>query len=84
MRISVKAKPGAKIEKIKRADNPLFREKGELAAHFEIWVKEPPREGKANYAIQEKLAEFFGVPFSDVQLISGRTGKQKVFEIKRG
>jgi len=73
MKIFVKAKPKAKIEKVEKVDD----------VHFVVAVKEPPVKGKANRAIASRLAEHFGVPVSGVTLISGFSSKSKVFEVKK-
>ena len=72
MRIFVKTKPGAKQETIAQLD----------AAHFEISVKEPPKQGKANHALMQCLADHFHVSLSHVRLVSGMTSRNKVFEIE--
>ena len=72
MRIFVTVKPNAKQEKIEKIDEN----------HFIVWVKEPPIKGKANQAIIEALANFFNMPKSAIQIISGFTSKQKTVEIK--
>ena len=56
MKISVKAKPGSKINKIEVID----------AEHFEVWVKEPAIQGRANEAIIKSLAEHFKVSLYQV------------------
>ncbi len=71
MKIFIKANPNAKEEKIRRIDE----------AHFEVWVKEPPRAGKANQAIVRLLAEHFHVPISRVSITSGFTSKNKIIEV---
>lgn len=72
MKISVKVKPRSKennVEKI--GDND-----------YVVKVKDPAKENKANFAVMEVLSSYFNVPFSAIRLVSGRTSKQKVFEIK--
>ena len=71
MEIFVKAKPKSKIEKVEKIDE----------THFEVWVKEPPVEGKANFAIMKALANYFNVKMSTVALKSGFASKDKKFEI---
>jgi len=73
MRIFVKAKPNSKENKIEKIDDQ----------HFTVSVKEPPIDNKANLAIIELLSDYLNVPISSIGLISGRTTKNKVFEIKR-
>ena len=71
MKIQVRAKPGAKQSKIEKSDE----------THFEIWVRELPKDGQANIAIQEALADYFNISPSRVLLKSGFTSRNKVFEI---
>ena len=71
MKIFVKAKPFAKEEKIEKISE----------TNFVVWVKEPPIKGKANRAITKALASHFNVAPSQVNLISGFSSKQKVFEV---
>jgi len=71
MKIFVKAKPGKKEEKIVKISENVF----------EVWVKEPPEEGRANEALAKVLAKYFGIAPSKIILKSGHKGKQKIFEI---
>ena len=71
MKIFVKAKAGAKKEQVERID----------ATHFVVQVKAPPVEGKANDAIRKALADHFDVAPSRIKMTSGKTSKQKIFEI---
>lgn len=71
MKIFVKVKPGAKENKIKKVD----------AVRFEISVKEPPKENKANFAALELLSDYFKVPFSKIRIISGATSRNKVIDL---
>jgi len=71
VKIVVKAKVKAKIEKVEKIDN----------FHFVVAVKEPPEKGKANRAITKKLAKYFRVSLSDVILVSGTSSKNKSFAI---
>ncbi len=71
MKIFIKAKPNSKNEGIEKISDNTFIVK----------VKEPPVDGKANKAIVEKLAEYFGVSRSQVGIISGQSSKEKIVEI---
>ena len=71
MKIFVKAKPNAKEEKIEKISENSFI----------VWVKAPPRNGLANRAIIQVLAEYFKTSPSRVELVSGFSSKQKLFEI---
>lgn len=73
MKIFVKAKPGAKEEKVERLDEN----------NFTVSVKEPPVQGRANAAIAKALATYFGVASYQVKLVSGFASRQKVFEIEK-
>jgi len=71
MKIFIKAKPSSKKESITETEEN----------HFTVAVKAPPRDGKANHAIVEALAEHFHISLSHVRLISGFSSREKVFEI---
>jgi len=71
MKINVRAKPRAREAKVEKIDE----------GNFVVSVKEPPIQGKANFAIARALAVYFDVPSFQVKLISGTSSKQKIFEI---
>lgn len=71
MKIFVKAKPSAKEEKIEKIDE----------VNFIVAVKEPPKDGRANRAIVKAIAAHFNIASSCVNLVSGFSSRQKVFEI---
>lgn len=73
MKIFVQAKPNARVEKIEKIDE----------THFIVAVREPPVNGLANAAIRKALAGHFKVAPSCVQLASGFSSRNKVFEIIR-
>jgi uncharacterized protein (TIGR00251 family) len=70
MKIHVKVKPNSTTEEVSQAGDS-----------FIVKVKEPPKEGKANQAVIKLLAEHFGVPQSQVRILSGFKSKNKVIEI---
>jgi len=70
MKIQVKVKPNSRSEEVSREGDILT-----------VKVKEPPREGKANQAVTRLLAEHFGVPKSQVRILSGFTSRNKVVEV---
>ncbi|PIR96621.1 MAG: hypothetical protein COT92_00155 [Candidatus Doudnabacteria bacterium CG10_big_fil_rev_8_21_14_0_10_42_18] len=53
----------------------------DLLGGLNVYVSEPPLEGKANIAVIEALAKYFKVKKYQISLISGQKSKQKVFEI---
>jgi hypothetical protein len=71
MRVTVEARAGARAESVEEA----------AGGRLLVRVKAPPREGKANRAIQEALGRHFGVPKSAVVLVSGGRGKLKIFDV---
>ncbi|MBI2113232.1 MAG: DUF167 domain-containing protein [Candidatus Wildermuthbacteria bacterium] len=72
MRIFIKAKPSSKEEVVEKIDE----------THFVVAVKEPPVQGRANQAILQALAGYFGVSIGAIRIVSGFASKQKVIEIE--
>ena len=93
MKFIIKAKPGAKKESVRevREAEGLFppaasvaaaaRAKAGVQPQFIVAVKEPPKDGKANRAIERALAEYFNVPPSRVRIVSGHASRENVVEI---
>jgi len=71
MKIIAKVKAHSKEERVEKTG------KGE----FNIWVKAPATEGRANEAVREALSGYFGVAKSRVEILKGHTSKNKVIEI---
>ena len=46
---------------------------------FEIWVKAPAEQGRANEAVRTILAEHIGVPENKLSLMKGATSPAKIF-----
>jgi uncharacterized protein len=70
MKIQVKVKPNSKTEELSREGDS-----------FIVKVKEPPKEGRANQAAIKLLARHFGVPQSQVRILSGFKSRNKVIEV---
>jgi uncharacterized protein (TIGR00251 family) len=70
MKIQVKVKPNSKTQEVSQEGNS-----------FAVKVKEPAREGRANQAVIKLLAEHFGVPKSQVRILSGFRSRNKEIEI---
>lgn len=49
------------------------------ADSFEIWVKAPAEQGRANEAVRAILAEYLGLPENKLSLIKGATSPAKIF-----
>jgi hypothetical protein len=71
MKISVKAKPNSREEKVEKIDEQ----------NYIVCVKEPPEKGKANDAIRNALAVYFKTGSSFVKIVSGYTSRNKIIEI---
>lgn len=46
---------------------------------FEIWVKAPAEQGRANEAVRAALAEHLDLPENKLSLIKGATSPSKIF-----
>ena len=71
--LAVRAQPGAK----KTAITGVYGEGAD--AQLKIAVHAPPVEGRANQALIAFMAEFFSLPRSSVELVSGELSRSKVF-----
>jgi len=71
--LAVRAQPGAK----KTAIAGVYGESD--AAQLKIAVQAPPVEGRANAALVAFIAKLFGLPKSQVELVSGELSRSKVF-----
>ena len=70
MKIQVKVKPNSTTEELSQEGDS-----------FMVKVKEPPQEGKANQAVIKLLAHHFGVPQSQIKILSGFRSRNKVIEV---
>ncbi len=71
MKIFIQARPSAREEKVETIDEN----------HLKIWVKEPPKDGKANMAVMRAIIKHFGIRWTDISLVSGFSSRTKVFEV---
>ena len=74
MKILVTVKPRAKKSEVKKISE----------TEYAVSVHAPAREGKANGAVVELLADYFSVSKSSVKIIRGQTGRRKLVEIESG
>jgi uncharacterized protein (TIGR00251 family) len=58
-----------------RAPKDAFAE--EQPDHYRVRIKAPPVEGKANQALRRFVAESFGVPQGQVELLAGERSRLK-------
>jgi uncharacterized protein (TIGR00251 family) len=49
---------------------------------YKAKVTAPPEKGKANEAVIDLLADFFGVPKSLINIIGGKSAKIKIIDIE--
>ena len=73
MRIKVKVKPNSNKNELKEI-SPGF---------YEARVTVPPEKGKANKKVIELFSKYFKTPKSKINLISGRSCKEKLFNIEK-
>ena len=71
IRIWVTAKPQSKRQELKRISD----------GEYVVSIHAPAREGKANRAVIELLAEHFSVPRLSIKIIRGESSKRKLVEI---
>jgi len=71
MRIVIKVKPNSKKPGVEKLEN------GELL----VKVNAPPVDGKANLAVIEVLADYFGVSKSKIEILKGEKGRRKMVEV---
>ncbi len=81
MKITVQAKAGAKEAKIEQCKIATASPRNDSQTCLVVSVKEPAKEGRANWAIERAVAEHFGVSPSRVQIVSGQSSRVKVVEI---
>jgi len=46
---------------------------------FEVWVKAPAQEGRANEAVRALLAAHLGIAENKISLVKGATSPSKIF-----
>ncbi len=73
MKVSIKVKPRSSVSRVIKIDEN----------HYEVKVKSPPSDGRANEELKEVLSEYFGVSKSAILIICGHSSKNKIVEILR-
>jgi len=71
MKIFVLAKANARADNVERIDD----------THFKVTTRELPVQNRANIAIIKLLADYFQISKTNIQISSGLSSKQKVFEV---
>jgi len=67
-KIIVRVRPASKTDKVEKQDE----------THYHVWLKAPPKDGKANMALIAVLADFWKLPKSRVVLLKGQGTKTKM------
>lgn len=76
MNIRVKVKANSK-------KGPLISEKDdENGVFFEVFVREPAIDGRANRAVISILSDHFNIPKTKITHLKGAKSKIKIFQIK--
>jgi len=71
-----------KLIKIKVIPRAKQNEITELPdGNFKVKLKAPPVDGKANEALVEFLSEEWGVTKSNIRIVKGEKGRNKIVEI---
>jgi uncharacterized protein (TIGR00251 family) len=71
MKIRVTVKPQSKKSEVRKISEN----------EYAVSVHAPAREGKANEAVIEALADHFSVPKSAIRIVRGQTGRRKLIEL---
>jgi uncharacterized protein (TIGR00251 family) len=72
LKIWVNVKPQAKKSAVKKI----------CEGEYAVSVTAPAREGKANEAVIELLADYFSIPKSSIRIVRGQTGRRKLIELR--
>ena len=67
--------------KIRVVVNAAKNEVKKLSDGYKIYITAPAREGKANKALREVLADYFNVRKSQVSIVKGAKSKDKIVSI---
>ncbi len=71
--VEVRVTPNAKKARVEETEDGL-----------RVWVDAPAVEGRANKRLVEILAKYFGVRKSEIKIIRGEKGRNKVIEVPDG
>ena len=70
MQYIVKVKPGTSQEKIVEADGLLT-----------VYLRAKAHDGEANKALIKLLSKYFNVAKSDIEIVRGEKGREKIIEV---
>jgi len=72
-KIAVTVKPNAKKAEVTKLSD----------AEYRVAVRPPAEDGKANEAVIDLLADYFGIAKSAVKIIRGHSSRHKLLEVGR-
>ena len=81
--VSWGGKPGDKLRVTAHPRAKCPRVVAGMDGTFNVYVVEPPENGRANRAIQKALADYLDMAPSLLTLVSGESFKQKIFIVIR-
>jgi uncharacterized protein (TIGR00251 family) len=70
-KIAVTVKPNAKKAEVTKLSD----------AEYRVAVRPPAQDGKANEAVIDLLADYFGIAKSSVKIIRGHSSRHKLLEV---
>ena len=73
MKIEILVKTGKKESKVE----PL----GE--GRYRVFLQSKPIENKANFVLLEVMSEYFQIPISKVEFVSGRKSTRKILKLRK-
>ena len=71
MKIEIHVKPNARKQGIEKSADGSYK----------VSVTATPEGGRANAAVIELLAEYFGIPKSSIIILRGKTSRKKLVEV---
>jgi uncharacterized protein len=80
MLIYLKVKPNQRFDRIEKIAN----EAGNQGPYWQVRLKAPAVDGKANDRLVEYLSSILGLPKSKITLVKGQTARIKCVEIMAG
>ncbi len=72
-KIAVTVKPNAKKAEVTKLSD----------AEYRVAVRPPAQDGKANEAVIDLLADYFGIAKSALKIIRGHSSRHKLLEVGR-
>lgn len=71
MKIEIHVKPNARKRGVEKVSEGVYK----------VAVNAPPQDGKANAAVVEILADYFGVAKSSIVILHGQSGRKKLIQL---